>query len=121
VSVRTRQEVRKSDSEKELETIGRLIADPYSSICFKRGQRPPLDILKKVFVPGGRMINNDGDAPISLTVEEYVDRFKEEVLDAGMFESFHEMEVVHVTEVFGKIAHRFSTYETGLDLDDLEP
>ncbi len=37
------------------------------------------------------------------------------------FESFHEIEISHQTGLFGKIAHRFSTYEAKLNLDDPEP
>ncbi len=109
-----------SDYQKEMEAIDRLIADLYSSICFEKGEQPPLDILSRVFMPGGKMINNDGKEPLILTAEEYIARFKE-ILASGRFESFHEVEIAHKTDWFGKIAQRFSTYETRFSLDDPAP
>ena len=109
-----------SNYEKEMQAINQLIADLYSSICFEKGERPPLEILRRVFISDGKMINNDGDAPLIRTAEEYIARFNE-MLASGQFESFHELEMSHKTDLFGKIAHRFSTYETRLSLDDPEP
>ena len=39
----------------------------------------------------------------------------------GQVRSFLERELCHRTEVFGKVAHRFSTYETRFDRDAEEP
>jgi len=109
-----------SEQTKEIEAINQLIADLYSSICFEKGQTPPLDTLRRVFMLGGKMMNNDGDAPLVWTVDEYIERFKG-IIANGKFQSFHEVEIAHTTELFGKIAHRFSTYETRLSLEDEKP
>ena len=109
-----------NDYEQKIKEINQLIDDLYSSICFEEGEQPPLEILRRVFIPGGKMINNDDDTPRILTVEEYIDRFNE-IVASGKFKSFHEIEISHKTDLFGKIAHRFSTYETRLSLDEAEP
>lgn len=66
-----------SDYQKEMQAIDRLIADLYSSICFEKGEQPPLETLTKVFIPGGKMINNDGEEPLIFTAEEYIARFRD--------------------------------------------
>lgn len=108
------------DQEQELQAIERLIGELYASICFERGEKPPLGILERVFMPGGTMINNDGATPQTWTVPEYIARFNKLIAE-GRFDSFHEVEVAQRTELFGKIAHRFSTYETRFDPADPEP
>jgi len=42
-------------------------------------------------------------------------------VSAGSLKSFSEREVAERTEIFGKIAHRFSTYEARFNPDDPEP
>jgi hypothetical protein len=109
-----------SSDQKALEEIDQLVQNLYSSICFNKGEKPPLDNLKKVMLPDAKMMNNDGETPRVWTPEEYIKRWHE-MLANHQFESFHEIEIAHKTEIFGKIAHRFSTYETKLNLDDSEP
>ena len=55
-----------------------------------------------------------------MTVDQFIKAFQEQ-LSSGTVSSFHEKEVADRTEIFGKIAHRFSTYEAKFDLDAPEP
>lgn len=108
------------DRHEELEAIDRVIVDLYRSICFEKGETPPLELLRQVFMPGAKMINNDADDPAIRTPEDYIEGFMG-FMEELQFESFHEIEIAHRTDLFGKIAQRFSTYETRLSLDDAEP
>src|SRR5438552_17637647 len=58
----------------------------------------------------GRLINAIGDAPDDTTVAGFVEP-RRALVDAGVLTSFEEVETGAVTESFGKVAHRFSTYE----------
>jgi hypothetical protein len=55
-----------------------------------------------------------------LTIDQFVDAIDQQ-LSAGSLKSFSEREIAAKTEIFGKIAHRFSTYEARFDPDDAEP
>ena len=109
-----------SDLNIELESIRRLTEKLYAAICFNEGEEPPISDLLNIFTPDGKMINIDGDHPVIFTVDQYIKRFKD-LVSKGTFTSFHEMELSHQTEIFGKISHRFSTYETRIKKDDPTP
>ena len=91
----------------------------YSCISFRQGEKPDLARLKSLFIKEGMLINNNGD-PLIFTIDQFVDAIDYQV-SAGSLKSFSEREVAERTEIFGKIAHRFSTYEARFNPDDPEP
>ena len=60
--------------------------------------------------PRRRLINAIGDAPDDTTVARFA-KPRRALVDADVLASFEEAETGAVTESFGKVAHRFSTYE----------
>jgi hypothetical protein len=104
----------------DLKQIDTLTAELYNAICFKVGVHPPVERLNELFIPTANMIRNDGASPETMTVNSFIKSFKERIED-GTIKSFYEGELNHITEIFGTIAHRFSTYETKFDLTNPEP
>jgi len=99
--------------------INELTNSLYSCISFRRGEHPDVERLKSLFIKEGVLINNNDD-PLIFTIDQFVDAIDYQI-SAGSLKSFSEREVAEKTEIFGKIAHRFSTYEARFDPDDPEP
>ncbi len=91
----------------------------YSCISFRKGERPDFVRLRSLFIEKGILINNNDD-PLIFTIDLFVDAIDYQI-SAGSLKSFSEEEVAERTEIFGNIAHRFSTYEARFDPDDEEP
>ena len=108
------------NQQNDLKLIDNLTAELYKSICFEVDNRPQVERLKKLFIPTANMIRNDSDSPEVMTVDDFIKSYSERIAD-GTIKSFYEGELNHITEIFGTIAHRFSTYETKFDLDNPEP
>ena len=104
----------------ELKLLNRTVKDLYATISFVKGKRPDLPKMKSLFMPEAKLINNTGSKPVVMTLVQFTAVYLER-LRSGLVTSFEEKEVSHVTELFGKIAHRFSTYETRFDLTERKP
>jgi hypothetical protein len=108
------------ESGQDLMEIDELTELLYSCISFRQGERPDLERLKGLFIKVGILINNNDDDPLIFTIDKFVKAIDYQI-SAGSLKSFSEREVAGKTEVFGKVAHRFSTYEARFDPDDAEP
>lgn len=106
--------------QNDLKLIDNLTSELYSAICFEVGSHPPVENLKEIFIPTANMIRNDGTSPEIMTVNNFIKSYTERISN-GTIKSFYEGELNHITEIFGTIAHRFSTYETKFDLANPEP
>ena len=104
----------------DLKLIDDLTSELYNAICFKVGSHPPVEKLKELFIPTANMIRNDDASPEIMTVDDFIKSYTERIAD-GTIQSFYEGELNHITEIFGTVAHRFSTYETKFDLTNPEP
>ena len=93
-----------------------VINSLYKSISFKKGERPDLDKLKNLFLDEARLIRTTKDSYEVMSVDEFISNFNTQ-LDAGAFIEFREYEIKKKIDMFGGIAHVFSTYET--DFEDL--
>lgn len=103
-----------------MQNIDELTQALYKSISFKKGGRPDLQRLRTLFYKGGRLANCNGDLPQEFSVQQFIDVVEGQI-ETGNLAFFQEKEVAHKTELFGKIAHRFSTYEAYNDESDSEP
>lgn len=103
------------NQETDLKLINDLTLELYNSICFEIGSVPPVENLKDILLPSAKMIRNSEESPDIMTVDDFIISYKERIAD-GTIKSFYEGELNNITEIFGKIAHRFSTYETKFDL-----
>ncbi len=108
------------NQQNDLKLIDNLTAELYKSICFEVDNHPPVEKLKDLFIPMANMIRNDEASPEIMTVDDFIKSYTDRISD-GTIKSFYEGELNHITEIFGTIAHRFSTYETKFDLANPEP
>lgn len=95
------------DSDEAL--IGAVMRNFLCAVSFKAGDQPTYDELATLFSPHARLIRASGEAPEISSVDEFV-RSRQAAIDAGELTSFDETELAHTTELFGNIAHRFSSY-----------
>jgi hypothetical protein len=93
--------------EAELE---QLMMRFFRAVSFREGGQPAYKELRTVFVDGGRLIKNSDEFPEISTVDEFV-RPRQDAVDSGALVWFEEVELAHITELFGNVAHRFSTYQ----------
>ncbi len=108
------------NQQNDLKLIDDLTAELYKSICFEVDNHPPVEKLKDLFIPMANMIRNDEASPEIMTVDDFIKSYTDRISD-GTIKSFYEGELNHITEIFGTIAHRFSTYETKFDLTNPKP
>lgn len=103
-----------------MRTMDETVEQLYASISFNKGEKPNFQLLKELFIHGGRLIDNNGDQPQIYTLDGFIDAYKKK-LEEGAFESVFEVEIAHKTDVFGKIAQRFSSYEFRFNPNDEKP
>jgi hypothetical protein len=106
----------------DVSSMDAIIAAVYDVISGPAGKKRDWDRMRSLFVPGARLIptgarQTGGYNSRVLTVEDYVTR------GSGFFEKegFYEQEAARQTEMFGQIAHVFSTYESRHSADDAKP
>jgi hypothetical protein len=90
----------------ELQT---LIDAFFAAVSFDEGSAPEYGRLRELVVPGGLLIRNSGPAPEVDTVDAFIEP-RQALVDSGALTSFAEFETHDITEVFGQVAHRLSTY-----------
>jgi uncharacterized cupin superfamily protein len=94
--------------------LGLLMDRFLSAVSFDEPERPAYRQLHDLFTAEGRLTRGGPGAPEIWTVEDFI-RSRQQAVDAGLLTAFHEVEVGEVTEIFGSVAHRFSTYlKTGM-------
>ena len=95
-----------ADDRADLE---RLISRFLGAVSFEAGQQPAYSELRGLFVAGGRLIRTGPGATECASIEEFIAGL-EATFDAGELTSFGENETGEITEIFGNVAHRLSTY-----------
>ncbi|MET8295211.1 nuclear transport factor 2 family protein [Streptomyces sp. NPDC005180] len=80
------------------------------------GAAPDVDAVRRVFIPEGMIIKNVGGDPVVHDLDAFIEP-RRRILTDGTLTEFSEWEVAERTEVFGSIAHRFSTYRKSGRLD----
>jgi hypothetical protein len=82
----------------------------FQAVSFESGQRPTYARIRDLFIDDGKLIATSSAVPEISSVEEFI-ASRQSLADSGGLTSFEEVETAEITEVFGNIAHRFSTYE----------
>ncbi|HEY4271591.1 MAG TPA: hypothetical protein VGM65_06275 [Candidatus Udaeobacter sp.] len=108
----------------DVESIDAIIAAAYDVISGPAGKKRDWNRERSLFYPGARLIptasvpgrNDVAIEPQILDVESYIVRVGP-LLQKG----FYETEIARRTEVFGRIAHVWSTYESHHDPSDPAP
>jgi hypothetical protein len=104
------------DDETEIATV---LARFLRAVSFGPGASPNYGALRDMFSEGARLIKNSGAVPEISTVNEFI-ASRHEQAATGRLTSFEEIEVADITDVFGNIAHRLSTYDKRGTLDGVE-
>jgi hypothetical protein len=82
----------------------------FRAVSFREGDQPAYSELHALFVDGGRLIKNSEAVPEISTLDEFIQP-RQQMVDGGALAWFEEAELADITELFGHVAHRFSTYE----------
>ena len=96
----------------DLSEINKVIDKLYTSLSFKKNEAPAMTKLKDIFYGKGMLINNNTGQPKKYTLQEFTSVIEGQV-NAGKVLAFQEKELSSETELFGNVAHCFSTYESG--------
>ncbi len=109
-------------SPADVESIDAIIAALYNVISGPAGETRNWDRMRTLFLPEAKMIAT-GVGPNGeivkrvMTVEDYITRNGPVLEKNGFFET----EIYRKQEVFGRIAHCFSTYAAKRNSTDAEP
>ena len=87
-----------------------LIDEFFQAVSFESGQGPAYGKIHDLFIDDGKLIRASSEVPEISSVEEFI-ASRQRMFASGEPTSFEEVETAEITEVFGNIAHRFSTYE----------
>lgn len=107
---------------KDVESIDAIIASLYNVISGPAGQTRNWNRMRTLFLPEAKMVAT-GTTPTGeivkrvMTVEDYITRNGPNLEKNGFFET----EIFRKQELFGRIAHCFSTYAAKRSIDDKEP
>ena len=103
-------------------SIDLTIKTLYSVISGDKEVERDWDLFKSLFHPDAKLIpsgpSKDGDfQAVYLSPDDYINRSGKWLFENG----FHEREIHRVTDIFGNIAHVFSTYEAFRESSDETP
>ena len=87
-----------------------MITEFFQSVSFEEGAKPNYKRIYELFIDDGKLVKNSLQSPEINSVREFVES-RQKLVDAGDLTSFRETEAAEITEVFGNIAHRLSTYD----------
>ena len=108
---------------KDVASMDAIVASLYDVISGPAGQKRDWDRMRSLFVPGARLIPASRQQATGLIgtrvldVEGYISTSGASLEKNGFFEK----EVARQIEIFGNIAHVFSTYESRRNADDVKP
>lgn len=81
----------------------------FGAVSFEQGDKPNYRKIHELFVEQGLLIKNSGQVPEISTLVAFIEP-RQASVNAGDLTRFHEAELSETTQVFGNVAHRFSTY-----------
>ncbi len=76
-----------NDANLEADNIQVLIDALYASICFDEGKLPDFAALRGSFIENGKLINNNGDTPSIVNIDEFIEVLKKQIA-TGAVKSF---------------------------------
>lgn len=96
-----------SSSKREIDT---LTAAFFRAVSFNEGEKTAYPDLYELFTESGQLIKNSSPVPEIYTVRQFIEP-RQRMVDSNELTRFKEVETAEITEIFGNVAHRFSTYE----------
>ena len=115
--------VLKEANSADVASIDAIMKAVYDVISGEAGQKRDWDRFRTLFHPSARMIPTGKNphtnvvSARSVTPEEYIKRSEPFMKKEGFFER----EIARRTDIYGSIAHVFSTYESFHKADDKKP
>ena len=82
----------------------------FAAVSFSAGGTPAYDGLPALLLDAARLVAATADVPEVSTVDDFVASRRERV-DSGALTEFSEAELSETTQIFGRVAQRFSAYE----------
>ena len=106
----------------DVASIDAIVATLYDVISGPAGKKRDWERMRSLFLPGARLIPSGprpsgGHGARVGTVDDYISRSAPYLEKEGFFER----EIARKTDVFGNIAHVFSTYDSRNKADDPKP
>ncbi|HLY27736.1 MAG TPA: hypothetical protein VKQ72_15430 [Aggregatilineales bacterium] len=92
------------------QAIDSLTVTFFEAVSFQVGGKPAYQNLYGLFIDCGLLIKNSSTSPEITTVSQFIEP-RQRSVDSGELTAFRESETAEITEIFGNVAHRFSTYE----------
>jgi hypothetical protein len=80
------------------------------AVSFDQGSRPHYERIRDIVIDKGKLIKAISVPAEVSTVDQFIAP-RRQMVDSGELTAFKETERSAVTEVFGNVAHRFSTYD----------
>ena len=96
-----------------------VLREFFRAVSFERGGRPAYATLRDLFIAEGKLITATAPVPDVASVDEFIAP-RQRAVDSGALAWFEEVELSGVDEVFGNVAHRFSTYAKVGERDGVE-
>jgi hypothetical protein len=90
--------------------LDRRTAAFFRAVSFQQGEKPLYGEIYDLFINEGLLIKNSMATPEISSVSQFIEP-REKLVSSGQLTSFKEFELSEITEIFGNVAHRFSTYE----------
>ena len=104
----------------ELAAINKTIAKVFAAISFTKGNPPNMHQLEELFIEQGMLINYNEATPLILGVKDFIKHFEDQFAQ-GIITELEDKEVQHQTEIYDRVAHRFSFYEARFKPTDETP
>lgn len=89
--------------------LDRLTSEFFRAVSFEEGGAPPFRNIHGLFIEAGLLIKNTASKPEISTVSQFIEP-RQASVRSGELTRFNEAELSETTEIFGNVAHRFSSY-----------
>ncbi len=99
----------KPDAGQTKAELDRLVDEFFRAVSFEAGTSPNYEDIRQLFIEEGLLVKNTAPSPEIATVGQFI-RPRLASWRAGELTRFREIELREATQVFGNVAHRFSSY-----------
>jgi len=89
--------------------LDRLTAGFFRAVSFEEGTSPLYESIYELFIEAGLLIKNTSSTPEISTGSQFI-KPRVAAVRSGDLTRFNEVELCETTEIFGNVAHRFSSY-----------
>jgi hypothetical protein len=98
--------------------LDRLTNEFFRAVSFEEGGSPSFENIHTLFIETGLLIKNTASKPEISTVTQFIEP-RQTSVRSGELTRFNEAELLETTEIFGSVAHRFSSYTKSGTMKDV--